>query len=271
MKDRIEACAQKSDPIFALREPAIRSAMRKLRLGPNSKGLDIGCGNGNITRLLAEFTAPGGHITGVDISPEMVACARVTAEKAGLAEQLSFQTGDMKDLPFNEDTFDWAWSMDCVGYVPIEPLPIIEELVRVTKPGGRIALLAWSSQQLLPGHPALEAKLNATSSGIAPFNHEIIPEKHFLRASGWMQQLGLEAIHAQTIVSTVQAPLSNEIQKALKSLIEMRWAGIRPELSQDDWQKFQRLCLPDSPEYILRASDYYGFFTYSIFQAAIPV
>jgi demethylmenaquinone methyltransferase/2-methoxy-6-polyprenyl-1,4-benzoquinol methylase len=267
----MEAKNKGRDQTFVLREPAIRSAIRALQFAPNSHGLDIGCGIGKITELLAESIAPGGHVTGVDIAPAMIAYARDAAEKAGLSRQLSFHLGDMKDLPYDDDTFDWVWSMDCVGYAPIEPLPLIEELVRVTKPSGGIALLAWSSQQLLPGHPALEAQLNATSAGIAPFRQGKNPDQHFLRAIGWLQQLGLEAIQAQTVVSTVHAPLGNEIREALKSLIEMRWSGVRQELSQDDWLDFQRLCRPDSPDYILNTPDYYGFFTYSLFQGKVPI
>ncbi|HUV25988.1 MAG TPA: methyltransferase domain-containing protein [Anaerolineales bacterium] len=259
------------DQTFVLREPAIRSAIRKLQFVPNSHGLDIGCGIGNITELLTESTAPRGHVTGVDISPDKVAYARDTAEKDGLTKQLSFRLADMNDLPYDDDTFDWVWSMDCVGYLPIEPLPLIEELVRVIKPGGRIALLAWSSQQLLPGHPALEAHLNATSVGIAPFSQGKIPNQHFLRALGWLQQLGLEALKAQTFVSTVHAPLSDDIREALKSLIEMRWPGVRQELSNDDWLEFQRLCRPDSSDFILNTPDYYGFYTYSLFQGKAPI
>ena len=270
MKDRSEACAQMPDPLFVLREPAIRSAMRKIQFEPNSQGLDIGCGNGNITRLLVESTFPRGQVIGVDISPEIVACASNTAEKAGLTNKLSYHVGDMRDLPFDDNSFDWVWSMDCVGYIPIEPLPVIKEAVRVIKPGGRIALLAWSSQQLLPGHPGLEAKLNATSSGIAPFTDKQKPEEHFLRALGWFQQLDLDAIRAQTVVSTVHAPLSYGIQEALRSLMEMRWTGVRQELNQLDWLDFQRLCMPDSPYYILNDPDYYGFFNNSLFQGQVP-
>lgn len=267
----MEAYNKKLDQTYVLRKPAIRSAIRTLQFVPNSHGLDIGCGIGNITGLLAESIAPRGRVTGVDISPDMVACARDAAEKAGLNNQLSFHLGDMKNLPFDDDTFDWAWSMDCVGYAPIEPLSLIEELVRVTKPGCGIAILAWSSQQLLPGHPALEAQLNATSVGIAPFREGNNPDKHFLRALGWLQQLGLEAINAQTFVSTVHAPLSDEIREALKSLFEMRWPGVRQELSQDDWLELQRLWRPDSSDYILNAPDYYGFYTYSLFQGKVPI
>jgi demethylmenaquinone methyltransferase/2-methoxy-6-polyprenyl-1,4-benzoquinol methylase len=267
----MEANTKKLDQTFVLREPTIRSAIRTLQFTPNSHGLDIGCGIGNITRLLAESIAPRGRVTGVDISPEMVAYARDAADKAGLTNQLSFRLGDMKDLPFDDDTFDWVWSMDCVGYAPIEPLPLIEELVRVTKPSGRIALLAWSSQQLLPGHPALEAQLNATSAGLAPFCEGKNPDKHFLRAISWFQQMGLEALNAHTFVRTVHAPLSDEIREALKSLIEMRWSGVCKELGQADWLEFQRLCRPDSLDYILNAPDYYGFFTYSLFQGEVPI
>jgi ubiquinone/menaquinone biosynthesis C-methylase UbiE len=267
----MEANTKKLDQTYVLREPAIRSAIRTLQFVPNSHGLDIGCGNGKITGLLAESIAPGGRVTGVDISPDMVAYARDSAEKASLIEQVSFRQGDMRNLPFDNDTFDWVWSMDCVGYVPIEPLPLIEELVRVTKPGGRIALLAWSSQQLIPGHPALEAQLNATSAGIAPFSPGNNPDQHFLRALGWFQQLGLEALNAQTFASSVHAPLSDEIREAWQSLIEMRWPGVRQELSQADWVESQRLCRSDSSDYILNAPDYYGFYTYSLFQGKVPI
>ena len=44
---------------------------------------------------------------------------------------------------------------------------LVKELARVVKPGGSVALLAWSSEKLLPGHPLLEGHLNATSAGIA--------------------------------------------------------------------------------------------------------
>ena len=154
---------------FALREPMIHSAIQTLQFKPGSQGLDVGCGIGDITSLLAESVAPAGHVTGLDISPEMVTYARNAAAKAGLSDHLTFREGDMNQLPFKDDTFDWVWSSDCVGYAPIEPLPLIKELIRVVKPGGRIAIQAWSFQQLLPGYPALEARLNGTSSGIAPF------------------------------------------------------------------------------------------------------
>jgi demethylmenaquinone methyltransferase/2-methoxy-6-polyprenyl-1,4-benzoquinol methylase len=261
---------KKLDLSFALREQTMREAIRAVQFSPGSQGLDVGCGIGNITSILAKSVAPAGHVTGIDISSEMVAHATEAAERAGLSEQLSYRQGDMKDLPFDDNTFDWTWSVDCVGYAPVEPLPIIKELMRVVKPGGRITFMAWSSQQLLPGYPDLEARLNATSMGIAPFAKGNSSEKHFIRALGWFQQLGLESPKAHTFVGTAHAPLSDDVREALRSLIEMRWPGVQSEISQEDWDEFQRLCQPDSPDFILNLPDYYAFFTYSMFECIVP-
>ena len=266
----METYAQSLDLSFYLREQTLREAIRSLSQLTGSRGLDVGCGIGNITVLLAEAVVPNGHVTGVDISPEMVALAKKSAKEAGLADQMTFRQGDMRSLPFDDDNFDWAWSVDCVGYAPMDPLPLIDELMRVVKPGGRIAILAWSSQQLLPGYPQLEARLNATSAGIAPFCEGKNPREHFLRASGWFHQLGLVNIQARTFIGDVQAPLNENMRQALLSLIRMRWPGVQPELTPDDWQAYQRLNKPESPDFVLDQPDYYAFFTYSMFSGEIP-
>ena len=252
-----------------LQEPVIRRAIQALDLPPESRGLDAGCGIGLQAMLLAEAVGPAGHATGIDLSPEFIVYAKSIAEKAGMSEQVSFQEGDVKSLPFNDATFDWAWSANCAGYAPGEPLPLLKELARVVKPGGSVIILAWSSQQLLPGYPVLEAHLNATSSGIAPFARGMRPELHFLRMPGWLRRAGLEEITARTFAGDVCAPLSDEIRDALIALLEMRWVDMEPELSEGDWAEFQRLCLPESPDFILDIPDYYAFFTYSMFRGRV--
>jgi len=117
----------------------------------------------------------------------------------------------------------------------------------------------------------LKRMRNTTSVGIAPFSQEKNPDQHILRALGWLQQLGLEALKTQTFVSTVHTPLRDEIREALKTLIEMHWSGVRQELSNDDWLEFQRLCRYDSSDYILNTPAYYGFYTYCLFQGKVPV
>jgi ubiquinone/menaquinone biosynthesis C-methylase UbiE len=266
---QMDTYAQKLAVSNPLQEPVIRSAIRALQLPPGSRGLDAGCGIGLQALLLAEAVGPAGHVTGLDLSPQFLVHAREITEEAGLSERISFQQGDVNRLPFDDQTFDWVWSANCVGYAPLEPLALLRELTRVTKPGGNVVILVWSSQQLLPGYPLLEARLNATSSGIAPFVEGKRPELHFLRALGWFREVGLEVPTAHTFVGDAHAPLSDEMRSALMALLEMRWPGVQSELTPEDWVELQRLCQPDSPDFILDLPDYYAFFTYSMFRGKV--
>jgi len=239
-----------------LREPVLRSAIQALQLPLGSRGLDAGCGIGLPALLLAEAVGPAGHVTGLDLSPEFLVHAEEIVENAGLSEQISFREGDVNRLPFDDDTFDWAWSVDCVGYAPLEPLPLVKELARVVKPGGSVVILAWSSEKLLPGYPLLEARLNATSAGLAPFTRGKRPELHFLRALGWFHDAGLEEPAARTFAGDACAPLTDELCSGLTALFEMRWPGAEAELAQENRAEYRRLCLPESPDFILNSLPY---------------
>jgi hypothetical protein len=115
----------------------------------------------------------------------------------------------------------------------------------------------------------LEAHLNATSSGIAPFVEGTAPELHFPRMMGWFRRAGMEEVTARTFSGDVCAPLSGEMRSALTALIEMRWVDVGAELSEGDRAEYQRLCLAESPEFILDLPDYYAFFTYSMFRGRV--
>jgi demethylmenaquinone methyltransferase/2-methoxy-6-polyprenyl-1,4-benzoquinol methylase len=252
-----------------LREPVLRRAIQALQFPVGSRGLDAGCGIGLQATLLAQAVGPTGHVTGIDLSPDILVYARDMVKKAGLSDRISFREGDVNQLPFDDVTFDWVWSVDCVGYAPMEPLPLVKELARVVKPGGSVAILAWSSENLLPGHPLLEARLKGTSPGIAPFVKGKKPASHFSRAIGWFRDAGLEERTARTFAGEAHAPLTDDLGRALAALFEMRWPGVASELTQEDWEEFQRLCLPESPDFVLNHPDYYAFFTYSMFHGKV--
>ncbi len=243
----------------------LRLAIQALQPPPGSRGLDAGCGIGLQAVPLARAVGRGGRVTGLDLCPEHLAYARRIVEEAGLSERITFEEGDVRHLPFDSGSFDWAWSMDCVGYFPLEALGMVKELARVVKPGGSVAVVVWSSQMLLPGYPQLEARLNATSAGIAPFTASDSPESHHLRALGWLREVGLQDLTVHACAGGAHAPLTDELRRALTELITMRWPGVESELTPEDRKAYQRLCLPESPDFIVDHPDYYACFTYSMF------
>ncbi len=251
-------------------DPLVQRVIEALQVPQASRGLDVGCGLGSQTLLLAEAVGSQGRMVGLDREPRFVQHARVDAAAQGFSERVRFQQADVRALPFADRCFDWVWSANFVGYAAFDPLPALGELARVVRPGGTVILAAWSAEKLLPGHPQLEARLGATAPGIAPFVEGQPPERHFLRTMGWLQRLGLVDLRAQTFVHDLQAPLSPELREALIALFRMRWPGVEAELSPEDQELFQYLCDPASAGFVLDAPDYFAFYTYTLFQGKVP-
>lgn len=248
-----------------LRENTIQTAIDFLDVPPGSHGLDIGCGIGLHIPMLVKAVGKDGGVTGIDLSPELIAHAKKTMEKIGINSQATLLTGTVNSLQFDDETFDWIWSCDCVGYPSGNLLPDLQEIKRVLKPGGTIAILGWTSQQVLPGYPILETRLNTTCSSVLQYYRGSDPRHCFQRALGAFIDAGFRQPKAKTFICDVQSPLSDDIKTAMVSLFDMLWGDRQQETSQADWEDYQRLCHPKSSEFILNIPDYYGFFTYSMF------
>lgn len=260
----------KQDASAPLRDPVIRDAIRLLELPEGSSGLDAGCGVGNHLVVLAGAVGPDGHVTGIELSADFVTHARNLAISSDLSDRISVRQGDVNDMPFADDTFDWAWSVDCVGHVAIgEPLTGLRELARVVRPGGRVALLGYSSQMLLPGHPQLEARLNASASAMTFLCDGQPPANHFPLALGWFREAGLQDCAARTVVGTVHGPLDKGARRALVSLFGMLWGGRQENISDSDRDHFLRLTETGSDDCILDHPDYYAYFTYAVFDGKV--
>lgn len=255
-----------------LTEPAIRAALSALKLAPGSLGLDAACGNGDHSLWLAQALLPEEQVMGLDICREGLLQARAATERAGLSDSLDYIQGDLRSLPFQDHAFDWAWCADCLwpgpdsqGFLGMDPMPVLGELVRVVRPGGLIAILFWSSQRLLPGHLYLEARLNATRAACYPFQEGGSFLDHILSAPVWLHQAGLEKIRGQTFVADLHTAVDGQAGDDLAACFQMLWGRAMPELSEADKAQFERLCHKSSPDFIANRPGYYGFITYTLF------
>jgi len=112
---------------FMARQPMVRG----------SRVLDVACGTGNLA-VIAARNGCAAH--GIDIAANLIAQAKIRAGVAGLS--IDFEEGDAEALPFGDGGFDLTVSMFGVMFAP-RPAVVVEELRRVTKRGGRIALANW--------------------------------------------------------------------------------------------------------------------------------
>lgn len=107
-------------------------------IGVEDRVLDIGCGNGQTTRLAAR-RAPRGHALGLDLSGPMLARARTTAAAEGLAN-VTFVQGDAQVHPLPEGEFDVAISRFGIMFFA-DPVAAFANIGRSLRPGGRLAFL----------------------------------------------------------------------------------------------------------------------------------
>ncbi len=266
-QDNLSEYAKRLITIGNLSEPAIRQAISQLTPAPGMDCLDAGCGIGKHTLWLAESVQPGGRVTGMDISQEFLGYAEQQAGKLPYADKIDFKKGDLFNLPFEEYSYDLAWSCDCLYpvYGGKHPVDALRELARVVKPGGKVAAAFWANQCLLPGYPVLEAKLNKLYAEHSPYLCAISPDQHYLRALRWLKSAGLVNTTAHCFTSYFSAPLDDITRKALEYTYDMFWGNLKEYAEKETWSDFESLCTPGSDRFILDTDDYFGFLNYSLF------
>ncbi len=108
------------------------------RLEPGERVVDLGCGAGTDSLIAAQMVAPGGRVTGIDMTPEMLTKARNAAEELGV-ENVEFVEGEIEHLPSADGGVDVVISNGVIDLVPDKDA-VFAEIFRVLRPGGRMQL-----------------------------------------------------------------------------------------------------------------------------------
>jgi len=108
------------------------------RLAAGERVLDLGSGAGTDSLVAAQMVGPAGHVTGIDMTPEMLAKASSAAATMGVAN-VEFVEGEAERLPFADASFDVVISNGVIDLVPDKDA-VFDELYRVLAPGGRMQI-----------------------------------------------------------------------------------------------------------------------------------
>jgi ubiquinone/menaquinone biosynthesis C-methylase UbiE len=147
--------------ILAVADHVVRSA----RIRAGERLLDVACGTGN-TALAAR--ARGAAVTGLDLTPELLAVAEKRAAEEGL-DGITWKSGDAEALPFADGSFDVVVSSCGLMFAP-DQQKVAGEVARVTKSGGRIAIQAWTREGGVGRMFAVTGKYVAPPPGVpSPF------------------------------------------------------------------------------------------------------
>ena len=168
----------------------MRIAAELLELGAGSVVLDLACGPGNFSREFARRAGPGGLVVGADASPTMLTRGVEELRRAGLAN-LALIRADATALPFRDGCFDGACCFAAL-HLFSEPFAALDEMRRVLRPGGRIAIMTSVRRRFVPSplKPLVER-----ASGMRVFEADEI--------TGALTERGFDRIE-QRLAGTVQ-------------------------------------------------------------------
>lgn len=157
--------------IAAFMRQSGEAIVESLGMRPPLRALDLGCGDGTTALPLALL---GADVTGIDIARNLVDAGNKRAADAGL-NRLKFHHGDACNLEgVEDDSFDVTLSVFGAMFAP-KPFDVSKEMVRVTKPGGRIVMGNW-----IPGDPTFVSQLLKISSAFTP-----APPEGFVSPTTW--------------------------------------------------------------------------------------
>jgi ubiquinone/menaquinone biosynthesis C-methylase UbiE len=139
---------QYSDTIRAMFAPLTEALIEQANINEGQNVLDVAGGSGEPGITIAERVGPNGSVTCTDAVAEMVDAARNEANRRGLTN-VQFRQCTADSLPFPDNSFDATVSRLGVMFFP-DPPAAVREMLRVTRPGGRLAFAVWHKSEVNP-------------------------------------------------------------------------------------------------------------------------
>jgi ubiquinone/menaquinone biosynthesis C-methylase UbiE len=235
-------------------ERELEAIVGDLPLTQSMHALDLACGDGFYTRLIAERLGLEGSIVGSDINQAYLDVAAEECRRVGSGAKVDFVAASFDRLPFADGTFDFVWCAQSLYTLP-DPVVAIRHMARVLRPGGLVAVLENDTlhQVFLPWPVHLELPLRAAE--LRSFlEGGPNSSKYYVgrRLPATLAASGLEPVRMTTHAFDRQAPLGRAEHELLQSYLEGIASRVAPYLDVVLMNELRRLVAPESPQHLLR-------------------
>ena len=242
------------------KEQERRQMVNDLNIKPGDLILDLGCGPGLWTVLLAEKVGPNGKVIGIDSAPELLNYAIKNLKKEPLRDLIEFKKADFVDIPYRDDIFDLVFFGNCFAYVSNHS-QILAEMKRVTKPGGRIAAKDFDGGVFIvhPIDPDLTMKIMAAAARVLKENplEPIFDNYTGRKMHGLFLREHIKDVSTTSYAIQKLQPLTPEIKNYVTGNAEWLIKIGSPYLSEEDVQQWRSHFDPNSDRYILDLEEFY--------------
>jgi ubiquinone/menaquinone biosynthesis C-methylase UbiE len=229
--------------------PITEALVEEGQIGAGQSVLDIATGPGEPALSVAALVGPQGKIFGVDAIPEMVAAARREALRLEL-RNVQFEVAFAEHLPFPSNTFDAVISRFGVMFFP-SPVDGVREMLRVLKPGQKMALAVWHFPERNPFHYSL-ARVVDRYVGPPPPEPDVLDAFRFARPGRLrevLKEAGVIAPAERLLQFTIHAPMSVEDFWALRLEMSEKLRERISSLSKERMTELKQQALDSVREY----------------------
>jgi SAM-dependent methyltransferase len=190
---------------------------------PGERVLDVACGTGALTRVVAQSIGQNGRVVGLDLSPEMLSEACKIKLDPSSAAPIEWREGDVSAIPFENESFHIVFCNFGLMFFP-DRVAALEEMHRVLKPEGRLALGVWGSISKCPGQMAMKQSWErhfTDEAGLFDAQHSLGNPQIVLSL---MQDAGFRNVSVQPVMGVVRLPSPGHLARSYGAM-----AGIQAD------------------------------------------